>query len=75
MDAVGLGGLRDRAHEQLAAGLRRERRGLAEQARAAARGDGELEALEQDADDRHTNRCSHRSAARARPFGATAERS
>ena len=58
VDPVCLGGPRDRADEQLASGLRRQRSGLAEQPRPAARGDGELEALQQDAEDRHTNRCS-----------------
>jgi hypothetical protein len=61
VDPEGLGGLRDRADEQLAAGLRREGRRLAEQPRAATRRNGELESLEQDADDRHANRCSHQS--------------
>jgi len=59
VDPEPLRGLRGGADEQLAAGLGRQRRGLAQQPRSAARRDGELEALEQDADDRHTNTCSH----------------
>ena len=53
VDAVRLGGLRDGADEELAPGLGCQRRGFAEQPRPAARGDGELESLEQDADNRH----------------------
>jgi hypothetical protein len=75
MDPERLGGLRDGAHEQLAPGLRSERGGLAEQSRPAADSDGELETLEQDADDRHTNRCSHRSVLRASALGGARARS
>jgi hypothetical protein len=51
VDAERLGGLRDLPDHQLAAGLGRERRRLAQQARAPAGGDDELEPLQQDADD------------------------
>ena len=66
VDAKRLGGLRDLADEQLAARLRRKRRRLAQQPHAAPGSYCELEALEEDTDDRHTNTCSQNGAFRVK---------
>jgi hypothetical protein len=56
MDPERLGGLRHLADEELATRLGRQRRGLAEQARAPAGGDRELETIQEDADDHRIER-------------------